>query len=151
MIALSAMAQMSDYVDLGLPSGTLWKNKNEVDSEMGMYYICSLYHNENFVAQKFDGKLPTLEQFNELRYFCDWKWNGRGYTITGMNGNYIILPAAGNSIGGMGDEGYYACSTKSGVVSRNISMLHRLYFDKYEIDTEYLVTGMTHMTVRLVR
>lgn len=29
LMTLSASAQKTEYVDLGLPSGTLWKSKNE--------------------------------------------------------------------------------------------------------------------------
>ena len=77
--------QESDYVDLGLPSGTLWKSKNE----KGMYYTY-----DEAVSQ-FGDKLPTREQFAELQAFCTWTWNGKGYVVKGDNGNSIILPAAG--------------------------------------------------------
>lgn len=44
-------------------------------------------------------EMPTLEQVEELRRECSWEWvslNGTsGYKITGKNGNYIFLPAAG--------------------------------------------------------
>ncbi len=77
--------QESDYVDLGLPSGTLWKSKNE----KGMYYTY-----DEAVSQ-FGDKLPTREQFAELQAFCTWTWNGKGYVVKGDNGNSIILQAAG--------------------------------------------------------
>ena len=47
------------------------------------------------------GKLrtPTIEEWQELRRECTWKWtdvNGRkGYLVTGSTGNSIFLPAAG--------------------------------------------------------
>lgn len=34
LMTLSALSQQMEYVDLGLPSGTLWKAKNE----KGKYY-----------------------------------------------------------------------------------------------------------------
>ena len=83
LLVVSAMAQ--DYVDLGLPSGTLWKSKNE----KGMYYTY-----DEAVSQ-FGDKLPTCEQFAELQEFCTWTWNGKGYVIKGDNGNSIILHATG--------------------------------------------------------
>ena len=46
------------------------------------------------------GRIPTQEEFDELRTFCNWEWvslqnNVSGYIITGHNGNKIFLPAAG--------------------------------------------------------
>ena len=77
--------QESDYVDLGLPSGTLWKSKNE----KGMYYTY-----DEAVSQ-FGDKLPTREQLEELKAFCTWEWNGKGCVVKGDNGNSIVLQAAG--------------------------------------------------------
>ena len=44
-------------------------------------------------------RMPTKEQFDELKNNCKWEWvskNGYsyGYKVTGTNGNYIFLPAA---------------------------------------------------------
>ena len=83
LLAVSAMAQ--DYVDLGLPSGTLWKSKNE----KGKYYT----YDE--AVSKFGDKLPTREQIAELQAFCTWTWNGKGCVVKGDNGNSIVLPVAG--------------------------------------------------------
>ena len=101
--------QESDYVDLGLPSGTLWKSKNE----KGMYYTY-----DGAVSQ-FGDKLPTREQFAELQACCTWTWNGKGYVVKGENGNSIVLQAAGErgcdgDVGGVGQRGYYWSSTPSG-------------------------------------
>ncbi len=97
-----------DYVDLGLPSGTLWKAINE--SELYDYdEAINLYGNS----------LPTREQWEELMTECTWKWNGNGYKVTGSNGKAIVLPAAGYRIcsGGVrsvGSLGNYWSSTPSG-------------------------------------
>ena len=104
LLVVSAMAQ--DYVDLGLPSGTLWKSKNE----KGMYYTY-----DEAVSQ-FGDKLPTCEQFAELQAFCTWTWNGKGYVIKGDNGNSIILHATGyrncyGAVDFIGTRGYYWSST----------------------------------------
>lgn len=101
--------QESDYVDLGLPSGTLWKSKNE----KGIYYTY-----DEAVSQ-FGDNLPSREQFEELKAFCTWEWNGKGYVVKGDNGNSIILQAAGyrNCDGGVslvGTEGGYWSSTPYG-------------------------------------
>ncbi|MBR0072444.1 MAG: hypothetical protein IJP95_01275 [Bacteroidales bacterium] len=79
----------SGYVDLGLPSGTKWKAENETNSNEDNYYT----YEEAIAA--FGKKLPTKEQFMELRNECDWTWAGMGYKIVGSNGKSITLPAAG--------------------------------------------------------
>lgn len=94
--------ETSEYVDLGLPSGTLWKKNNE----KGMYYSYLDARN------KFGSQMPTREQFAELKNFCSWKWNGKGYLVTGDNGNSINLPASGyrdcnGDIKGVGYSGDY--------------------------------------------
>ena len=77
----------TSYIDLGLPSGTLWKNQNE---EGGFYTY------DEAVA-KFGNRLPTKSQLEELISKCRWKWTGNGYQVTGPNGASITLPAAGYS------------------------------------------------------
>lgn len=72
------------YVDLGLSSGTYWKETNE----------SGFYSYDNAVS-KFGNKLPTREQLEELKNECEWTWTGNGYKVTGPNGEYITLPAAG--------------------------------------------------------
>ena len=91
-------------VDLGLPSGTLWKDENE-----------NGYYTYNDAVSKFGNKLPTKEQWLELKDNCNWKWTGSGYKVTGPNGNSIFLPAAGYRDGTevyyVGTNGYYWSST----------------------------------------
>lgn len=72
------------YVDLGLPSGTLWKDYDEP----GMY-------TQTEKDSLFQGSLPTVEQFLELRTKCTWEWDTIGYKVTGPNGNSITLNADG--------------------------------------------------------
>lgn len=96
-------------VDLGLPSGTLWRDKND---EGGFYTY-------DQAMAKFGDRLPTKEQFKELTSKCQWSRTGSGYKVTGPNGNSISLPAAGyrncsGSVGGVGSHGYYWSSTPDG-------------------------------------
>ena len=93
------------YVDLGLPSGTLWKDKNEP----GFYTF-------DEAVSKFGSKLPTREMLEELKSSCKWTWTGKGYKVTGPNGKSIVLPAAGyrncsGSVYDVGSYGYYWSST----------------------------------------
>lgn len=81
---MTILPKAQDYVDLGLPSGTLWKNQNEQG------------HYSHFDAvRNFIDQVPSKEQWMELVNECDWKWTGMGYRIVGPNGNRITLPAEG--------------------------------------------------------
>ena len=93
------------YVDLGLSSGTYWKETNE-----------SGFYNYDNAVSKFGDKLPTKEQLEELKNECEWTWTGNGYKVTGSNGESIMLPAAGyrkcdGDVGGVGTGGRYWSST----------------------------------------
>lgn len=109
LMTLSASAQKTEYVDLGLPSGTLWKSKNE----KGKYYTYEK------AMRKFGSQMPTRGQFAELKAYCTWTWNGSGYTVTGNNGNYIVLPAVGyrtdyGRLKFVGTDGFYWSSNPCG-------------------------------------
>ena len=96
------------YIDLGLPSGTLWKNANE-----GGKYA---YYTYDEAVSRFGNKLPTKQQLEELTNKCTWTWTGSGYKVIGPNGNSIYLPAAGGrlcdgGVSGVGTGGDYWSST----------------------------------------
>lgn len=83
--SMSAKYIPQGYVDLGLPSGTLWKSSNEDG-----------YFTHKDAVNLFGNKLPSSTQFDELKKNCTWEWYGSGYKVIGKNGNSIILPAAGS-------------------------------------------------------
>lgn len=90
----------SDFVDLGLPSGTLWATCNvgaKKPEEYGDYFTW-------WEAMKLDCTLPTKEQVAELIIECSsvrTTQNGKkGRLFTGPNGNTLFLPAAGYYDGG---------------------------------------------------
>lgn len=66
-------------------------------------------------------RMPTLEDFEELRDSCQWSWavykGMDGCVVTGPNGNSIFLPAAGVGWGrglqSNGKEGWYWTGTLS--------------------------------------
>ena len=98
------------YVDLGLPSGTLWKNANEGGDAAHFTY--------DEAVSKFGNNLPTDQQLRELKDKCTWTWIhiGDGYRVTGPNGNSITLPAAGyrycnGDVRDVGKDGNYWSST----------------------------------------
>ena len=140
LMALSAMAQNSVWVDLGLPSGTLWKSTNE----KGVYYTY-----DEAVSQ-FGDNLPSREQFIELKAFCTWEWNGKGYVVTGDNGNSIILHAAGirgcdGDVYGVGSFGFYWSSSP---YDSDDAWLLGFYSDRVNMFNNYRCGGQS---VRLVQ
>ncbi len=94
------------YVDLGLQSGTLWKDQNEAGG---------FYTYDQAVA-KFGNDLPTKEQLEELKTSCKWTWTGSGYKVEGPSGESITLPASGyrycsGDVDGVGSYGIYWSSS----------------------------------------
>ena len=123
-----------EYVDLGLPSGTLWATMNVGATgitDYGNYYqygkgaddysVTSgqsdytgieqpLAASADTATQVWGGSwhMPTLEQLNELTANTTYEWtivNGvNGGKFTASNGNYIFIPAAGNWVGGSHED-----------------------------------------------
>lgn len=123
-------------IDLGLPSNTLWTDRNigaAAPEHSGEYFRfgettpftegCPKYINKNLgdciagtendtatviLGEKF--QKPTLEQIKELLDCCKWEWttlNGvNGMKVTGPNGNSIFLPASGQRNSSSGSLSY---------------------------------------------
>lgn len=140
-IARQKEAERLKYVDLGLPSGTCWRNSNEGGDNARYTY--------NEAVSRFGNKLPTKQQLEELKNKCTWTWTGNGYKVTGPNGNSIYLPAAGlrlcnGVVDGVGTYGNYWSSTPYG------SYLWCLYFSSSEVDMFYR-SRCDGLPVRLVQ
>lgn len=128
------------YVDLGLPSGTLWKDQNEIGGFCTYEQAMALFGND----------LPTKEQFEELTILCNWTWTGSGYKVEGPSGKSITLPAAGHrgcdgTVSSVGSNGYYWSSTPNGS-----EVAWELYFTSGEVDID-LNKRCGGQSVRLVR
>ncbi|MCR4824580.1 MAG: hypothetical protein K5849_04395 [Bacteroidales bacterium] len=108
-----------NYVDLGLPSGTKWATGNIEDSVItdplltGSYFSWMRTSYDQDISGGVDtaaeliGKdwrMPTREEFRELRDQSTWEWiesdSMAGYRITGPNGLSIFLPAVGEITNG---------------------------------------------------
>ena len=130
------------YVDLGLPSGTLWKEKNE----NGFYDYFD-------AVAAFDGKLPSKEQWMELMDRCIWTWNGSGYIVVGTNGQSIVLPASGyrNWEGAYfyDDAGRYWSSTPNGENELG-AFAWCLYFYNDRVDMSGVDYAISGSSVRLI-
>lgn len=112
-------------VDLGLPSGTLWADRNvgaKSPADFGELYawgeitpikdktkgdnnsstptnISGTSYDVAAIELGSNWALPSETQFNELISLCSWEWENieghTGYKVTGPNRNAMFLPAAG--------------------------------------------------------
>lgn len=115
------------YVDLGLPSGTMWATCNvgaNKPEDFGDYFACgetkpkTNYDHDSFMGATYyydvddaaranwggQWRMPTREELEELWKYCTWTWtsmNGaEGYKVSSnKNSNAIFLPAAGFYMG----------------------------------------------------
>lgn len=113
------------FIDLGLPSGTLWADRNigaNEPEDYGEYFrwgeTTPFTENsdeyeyrdlgENIAGTEYDAatailgkdyQMPTHEQLNELLHYCTRELTTindvYGMNVTGPSGNSIFLPAAG--------------------------------------------------------
>lgn len=83
-------------------------------------------------------RMPTKAEQDELRTKCTWVWsdlNGKkGYKVTGPNGNFIFLPAAGYcSSGGLYSAGSYGSYCSSSLSTSYSDYAYELYFYSGEV------------------
>ena len=80
-----------EFVDLGLPSGTLWA-KGAVS---GIWTA-------SMATEAAGGFIPRKREFEELSSECKWSWDDqrKGYVVTGRDGKYIFLACGGYEDGG---------------------------------------------------
>lgn len=124
------------WIDLGLPSGTLWRCCNEGASTPEGY---GGYYPLGEVASA-----PTAQQISELvantSYSCIYQNGVTGGKFTGCNGGAIFLPAAGFRCNGVtvedGSYGIYWSSTPSGEYKA-----YGLGFDRYRADWDGALLG----------
>ena len=139
MMALTMQAQQ--YVDLGLPSGTQWKKTNE-----------SGFYTYGAAITKFDGSVPSWEQWKELVSVCDWSWTGNGYKVVGPNGNFIVLPALGwrlcdGKTDDVGTIGHYWTSTPLDLDN----YARHIHFTSDGVDVNLSYYRCSEQSIRLVR
>lgn len=117
-----------EYVDLGLPSGTLWATCNigATTPENGGYYFqfsstkpmrigeyCSKFH-DYYVENKINKlellddaahinwggrwRIATSEEFQEIKDLCSWVWGTRSSADGFETQGYLIIGPSGKSI-----------------------------------------------------
>lgn len=131
------------WVDLGLPSGTLWCDTNEEG-----------YYSWNEMMNKFDEEsLPKLTDFAELCVYCDWRWDDKkkGMLVIGSNTNSIFLPASGyryNSRCNLYEIGYvgYYWST-----SHNNYVYYLYFTHDNNISPSYSSNRAVNQSVRCIK
>ena len=210
-IILTACNPIPDYVDLGLPSGTLWATRNvgaskpedygeyfawgetvpkpredynldtykwyksdSVDHGFTKYCVHNYSGYNDFFdnlaelnpeddaawANYPDGRIPTIEQFQELCDNCTWQWTQRngvnGQLVTGPNGNSIFLPATGSLSSArpnntLGSRAYYwsrTLATNYSSHARAMGFLSDHWFTRYDFERE---GGFAVRAVRISR
>ena len=88
----------TEYVDMGLSSGTKWKSADEKG-----------FFTYQQAVEKYKNNLPTKQQFDELMKNCQWKWENGCFTVTAKNGNSIKFYANGYM-----DDGELECKDIEG-------------------------------------
>jgi hypothetical protein len=137
-----------EYVDLGLPSGTMWAKCNvgaaAPEDRGGLYAYGELYPNTNSSTSTYTGEqsdflpaeadvasvfwgggwhIPTIAEMDELRFYCSFEWNDFGYIVTGPNGCSIFLPVYNNENYYCGDYFYIRSSSVNYVLRGTCNLL----------------------------
>ncbi len=176
---LSFRTESHGYVDLGLPSGTLWATCNlgaSTPEGYGDFYAWgetsakNSYTSSNYtytgssvlplsadaanVNWGSNWRMPTYDELYELNANCTVTWtsrNGiRGRLFVGSNGNSIFLPAAGTMNNSNNDEVGSAGYYRSSTPSTG-SYARYLYFSSSScyMNTSYRYSGHSIRAVRI--
>lgn len=89
-------------------------------------------------------RLPTVEEWEELRSNCTWTWTKRnnvnGYEVKGPNGNSIFLPAAGyrenGDFYGANDYGCYWSSSLVADYYYSSTSAYCMEFESYDVNED---------------
>lgn len=131
------------FVNLGLPSGTLWARSNEYRKK-----------NNSDALRRYGRHVPTIEQWNELFVHCTLKWNPflRGFRVTGPNGRRMFLPARGYWNASRKFTyfpcrmGYYRSSSTT-----RLGTAKAVYFFPNYVNREFLTRNEDKFSVRTVK
>lgn len=76
-----------EYIDLGLPSGTLWAIENE-----------PWYYDYNTAVEQFGNSLPSINQYKELYNYATARYlnlDNNSLVLTFINGKQLTFQAHG--------------------------------------------------------
>lgn len=130
-----------DFIDLNLPSGIKWANKNVIStkpSDPGFYLDWdTCYENVYDENYESDWQMPTLEQIEELVNYTIYKWtekdgvNGMEFVSMKDPSKSIFIPAAGSAFDGeVYDYGKIGNIWSSTLQEVNNSNAYQLLFDE---------------------
>lgn len=139
----------TEFVDLDLPSGTLWSKEYEKDNGKCLYlpYLS---------ASKFN--LPTEEQWNELLTCCKWNYTYitsslRKFDCIGPNGNFITFYSSGFTKTGATFElpakMYFWLNSQCDDENNNNAIIMDFYYNNI-LKLEKIFSGF-RLPIRLVR
>jgi hypothetical protein len=127
------------FIDLGLPSGTLWATENEPGYK--------LFGKE--LVKAYGDQLPPIKAWEELFKNCDRTRDNdrKGYLLTGPNGNTLFVPDAGyKNIPG---HGFYWSSSPYGY---GVDTARLAYYSSGLIDPQdYEDSPLLGFSVRLCK
>ena len=91
-------------------------------------------------------RIPTKDEWEELKDKCTWSWMESGYNVTGPNGRSIFLPAAGYRLGSSSidvgsDGGYWSSSLHTD--NPNDAWEMRFYSGVYDMCNYYRYYGFS--------
>ena len=120
------MIREDQYVDLGLPSGTLWRLENK-------------FH-WSYDEAKVVLRLPSQEQMLELKDKCKWTWDPvrKGYSVKGPNGNELFIKANGY-IRRKGEDVSFKGTVGVYWVDMGQSMIVPVFFGENDARTDFKV------------
>lgn len=127
LLNINAQSIPSGYIDLGLPSGTIWKKANET----GFYTFDQAFG-------RFYNNLPSEEQWEELKNNCEWTWTGNGYRVIGPNNSVLFLPASGYQKCNGNEKGAGYCAYYQSVTNIDEYQVWGLGFDSDKIIIDVL-------------
>jgi len=122
----------TEFVDLGLPSGTMWAKEFEHNGDK-VYYLP--YCDASTLS------LPTEEQWNELLSFCRWEFTyvnnySRKYDCIGPNGKVITFNSYGfHKVDGIREQGAHIYFWLKDPSEEPDKKLVYMYYDGGEIKT----------------
>lgn len=135
-----------EYIDLGLPSGTLWEDTNETNTDGTPYFTF-----DEAVA-KFGESMPTKEDFEELLRECYHRWNDERKGIefySPKTQQVLFLPASGlRLVSGVSPVQYY--NNYWSATPNGSSNAHFLYFNSITADL-YNSSRYVGRAVRLIK
>jgi len=152
-----------EAVDLGLPSGRKWADRNVgqkvIDDPADYGYLMDFDTAQHMPLPK-GWKVPSKEDFKELCDHCTHEWvdkDGlRGMRFSGKNGNSIFLPAAGytwfddedhgTTLSNRGSSGYYFSSSYLSATNA-----YYLLFYSSEVNPQHDYNRRGGFTVRAVQ